>query len=195
MEKALDLYKKYGNKGYIGEEITQLQHGVQAALLAERYYQECDDKLKYQITLGALFHDIGHLLIYENDRLEKMGDVGVKNHEELGAEYLKSLGFPELVSELARKHITTKRYLITTKEDYHDQLSEASKKTFEYQGGFMNKEEISLFEKNKYFDYHLRMRYFDDEAKLTDPKLLNYIRDIKPLEYYKSMILELRELL
>jgi len=35
MERAINLYKKYGNKGYIGEYVTQLEHAVQCALLAE----------------------------------------------------------------------------------------------------------------------------------------------------------------
>jgi len=195
MEKPLDLYIKYGNEGYIGEEITQFQHGVQAALLAERYYKECDNKLKYQLILGALFHDIGHLLIYEDDTLQKMGEVGVKDHEELGADYLVSLGYPKLVSELARQHIKTKRYLISTKKNYYEELSEASKETFKYQGGKLNEGEIYYFEKDIYFGYHLSMRKFDDMSKSTDPKLLNYIKDSRPIDYYRHMIIELKRIL
>ena len=37
MDHILSLYKKYGNKGYIGEDVTQLQHAIQCALLAEDY--------------------------------------------------------------------------------------------------------------------------------------------------------------
>lgn len=188
MKNVINLYKKYGDKGYIGEEITQLQHATQAALLAEEYYFQLPENLRIELVLGAFLHDIGHLLIFEDDSLETMGNVGVKNHEELGALLLEEFGFPDLTCQLVRKHILTKRYLITVKEGYYDKLSEASKKTFEYQGGKLSKEEIQEFEKDKYYDYHLRMRQFDDQAKSTEDKILKKIELLNPIKYYKSLI-------
>ena len=40
MSAAFVLYELYGDKGYIGEEVTQLQHAVQAAKQAEEYCNE-----------------------------------------------------------------------------------------------------------------------------------------------------------
>ena len=37
-----NLYKKYGGKGYIGEEITQLEHATQCAFLAEEFCKNND---------------------------------------------------------------------------------------------------------------------------------------------------------
>ena len=43
---VIDLYQKYGNKGYIGENVTQLEHATQAALMAEKYYHQLPEHLK-----------------------------------------------------------------------------------------------------------------------------------------------------
>ena len=188
MKCVIDLYEKNGNKGYIGEEVTQLEHAVQAAVLSENYYHMLPEHLKIEIVLGAFLHDVGHLLVYEDCGLEMMGDVGVKDHEEIGGLFLEEMGFSDLVCQIVRKHVLTKRYLITTKDDYYDSLSEASKITFNYQGGKLTEEEIHNFESDKYFDYHLRMREFDDQAKSTDPEILKKIYDMNPINYYKEMV-------
>ena len=185
---VIDLYQKYGDKGYIGEEVTQLQHAVETAMLAEEYYHQLPEHLKVEIILGAFLHDVGHLLVYENFDLEMMGDVGVKDHEEIGGLFLEEMGFSNLISELVRNHIMTKRYLITINKDYYEKLSDASKITFEYQGGKLTKEEIHNFEKGKYFDYHLRLREFDDKAKSTDPRILEKIELMDPINYYKGIV-------
>ena len=185
---VIDLYQKYGNKGYIGEEVTQLEHAVQTAMLAENYYHMLPEHLKIEIVLGSFLHDVGHLLVYEDDTLEIMDEVGVKDHEEIGGLFLEEMGFSDLICQLVKNHILTKRYLMTTKEDYYDSLSEASKITFKYQGGKLTEEEIHQFERNKYFDYHLRLRDFDDQAKSTEPEILEKIKNIDPINYYKGMI-------
>ena len=48
-----------GDKGYIGEDITQLEHAMQAALLAEK--ENCSS----DVVLAAFLHDIGHLIALE----------------------------------------------------------------------------------------------------------------------------------
>ena len=185
---VIDLYQKYGNKGYIGENVTQLEHATQAALMAEKYYHQLPEHLRVQIVLGAFLHDVGHLLIYETPDLEMMGDVGVKDHEEIGSFFLEEMGFPKLICQLTGKHILTKRYLITTQDNYYEKLSDASKITFEYQGGRLTEEEIHQFERDEYFDYHLRLREFDDKAKSTEPEILEKIKQLDPINYYKEMV-------
>ena len=117
-----------------------------------------------------------------------MGDVGVKDHEEIGSFFLEEMGFPKLICQLTGKHILTKRYLITTQDNYYEKLSDASKITFEYQGGRLTEEEIHQFERDEYFDYHLRLREFDDKAKSTEPEILEKIKQLDPINYYKEMV-------
>lgn len=189
MEKAVELYKQFGNNGYIGESVTQLEHAVQCALLAEEYCNNNNEKLiKNDLIVGALFHDIGHLIFYNNPELETMEEYGVMNHELVGSTYLKKLGFNDNICSFGENHIKTKRYLITTNPDYYNKLSDASKKTFEFQGGKLIDKEIDEFETNKLFRYHLKIREFDDKAKSTEKELLNKIKNMDILQYYSKFV-------
>jgi predicted HD phosphohydrolase len=66
-------------------------------------------------------------------------------------------------------------------------LSEASKKTLEFQGGRMSAAEAESFEADPLFDLHIRLRRWDEKAKLEDQPL-------PPLEKYREMMIaHLRE--
>ena len=73
-----------------------------------------------------------------------------------------------------------KRYLTWHFPSYYEQLSEASKKTLEFQGGIMTLEEAMLFESDKLFDLHLKLRRWDEKAKLEK-------QPMPPLQKYKDM--------
>lgn len=188
MERAFHIYKNHGDRGYIGESVSQLEHATQAAMLAEDY---CDKNniikpLKNDLIISAFLHDIGHLLIFEypNNNYPLMGDVGVKDHEFIGSEFLLSLGYSRIVAELVKGHVTTKRYLISKNEDYYNNLSDASKETFKHQGGKMTPEQMNSYENSSLFEYHLKIREWDDLAKSTEPKLLKKIKKMNPTYYY-----------
>lgn len=189
IDRIFDIYEKYGGEGYIGEKVTQLEHATQAALLAEDYFKTVATCIDPNIViLGAFLHDIGHLLVYEElPDLELMGNVGVKHHEEIGAYFLKKMGFPMELCELVRNHINTKRFLITVNNEYYNKLSSASKETFNYQGGSMTREELINFNNCDLFPWHLRLRQWDDLSKSTDPMLLKKIKEMNPIKYYKDM--------
>ena len=70
------LFEKYGNYNYIGEEISQLSHSIQTAMLAEKYTY---DK---EVIIAAFLHDIGHLIGLENNN-SKMSNYGIDNHEKI----------------------------------------------------------------------------------------------------------------
>ena len=187
MNEIIRLYENYGGAGYIGEEVTQYQHAMQCFLQAQKYIEENKKDIHFkdisprEIKLGAFLHDIGHLLEFDNKNLETMGNYGVLNHEREGSLYLKSLGFSENICSLVENHINTKRYLITKDSKYYNNLSGASKRTFEYQEGKMSLDELSKFEKSKLIFWHLNLRNWDDKAKSTEKELLEYIEnyDIK----------------
>jgi putative nucleotidyltransferase with HDIG domain len=110
-EEIFELYEKYGNSGYIGENVSQIEHALQCAHLAEK------EGFDRHIILGAFFHDIGHLLGEVNDRsLEKMIrkglNFGVEKHEKLGADFLREFGLPENVCYCVENHVSAKRYLV-----------------------------------------------------------------------------------
>ena len=170
VELIFGFYEKHGNEYYIGEPVSQLEHMCQSAQLAE------GEGFDEEVILAAFFHDLGHL-ITQGPTTEMMGEFGVKRHEQLGADFLRSLGFSEKIAQLVENHVQAKRYLTFRYPDYYTKLSEASKQTLIYQGGPMKEEEALKFEKDPLFEVSLRMRTWDEEAKLTDlplPSLTRY---------------------
>jgi len=95
---------------YCNEDVTQLDHALQYAELAEI------NKLSKEIITTALLHDIGHLL-YENEDPIHKGKDG--HHENIGAEYLSKY-FSESVVLPIRTHVDYKRYLANFESEYYD---------------------------------------------------------------------------
>jgi predicted HD phosphohydrolase len=156
------LYQQFGSSDYIGEGVTQLEHGLQCAYAATLAGASED------VVLAALLHDVGHLLALR-DHLPEMPDgLGCLDHERVGGEYLCSLGFGPVVCELVRRHVEAKRYLTWKSPDYFLQLSEASKGTLTHQGGPMSDWEAQRFEGNCLMGTILQMRQWDEAAKVED---------------------------
>jgi len=180
-EKIVDeifaLYERYGRADYIGEPVSQIEHMSQAAKFA--IDEGCDD----EVIVAAFFHDIGHICVMANAETS-MGGFGTKSHEKIGADFLRSNGFPERIARLVENHVQAKRYLTFISPGYYDQLSEASKKTLEFQGGKMDALEAGEFEKDPLFEVSIRMRHWDEMAKeinmpLVDmEKLKSKVRDV-----------------
>jgi phosphonate degradation associated HDIG domain protein len=174
-DEIMDMYEKHGGAEYAGEKISQLEHMVQAAQLAEE--QGYDE----EVILAAFLHDIGHIAASaEGDK--GMGGYGTKDHEEIGAEFLKGKGFSRKVVRLVESHVEAKRYLTFKDPVYYEQLSEASKTTLGYQGGPMNEEEAAAFEQYPLFELIIRMRKWDEQAKIQD-------RQLPDMRHYRAMIL------
>jgi len=167
-DEVLDLFAVGGDSLYGGEGVTQLEHGLQAATLAE---QEGADS---ELIVAALLHDIGHLL---HDLPDDAPDRGVDDvHERLGAEWLRDR-FPPAVLEPVRLHVESKRYLCATEPGYWEALSEPSKVSLELQGGRMDPEQCEAFRGGPHFDAAIRLRRWDDLAKvvgLTTPPLEHF---------------------
>jgi len=173
-DEIMGYYERFGGQNYAGEKITQLEHMVQAAQLAEK--QGYDE----EVVLAAFLHDIGH--ICEEGRGEnEMGEFGIRDHEEIGAEFLEKNGFSRKITRLVGSHVEAKRYLTFKNPEYYERLSEASKRTLEYQGGRMEQAEADAFEHYPLFKLIIQMRKWDEEAKLEHQPLPN-------LEYYREMI-------
>lgn len=154
--RVFGLYERFGASDYIGEPVSQFEHMSQTAELAMA--EGCDD----QVVLAAFFHDIGHLCA---EGAENMGGYGVVSHERLGADYLREAGFSERLARLVEYHVQAKRYLTLREPGYYARLSEASRRTLEYQGGVMSAAEADAFEADPLCALSLRMRRWDELAK------------------------------
>lgn len=168
-----NLYTEHGNEDYIGEPVSQLEHMIQAGELARKAGFEDD------VVLAAFFHDIGHLLAFEGV-VDHMEGFGVVSHETLGANLLRKAGFSEKIATLVESHVEAKRYLTYRYPEYYSKLSEASRQTLEMQGGRMSEEEARIFEKDPLLELKVKMRFWDDEAKSTEPSVtgLSYFREL-----------------
>lgn len=172
--EIIDLYLKKGEEEYAGEKVTQLEHMYQAATLAAH------DNQDEEVILAAFLHDIGHLCI-ELSAENQMGEYGTKNHEQIGADFLRKRGFSDRLIRLVASHVEAKRYLTATDPQYYDNLSDASKHTLAYQGGPMSEEEIKCFQQDPLFELIIKMRLWDEAAKVEH-------QPVAPLDVFYNMI-------
>jgi 2-amino-1-hydroxyethylphosphonate dioxygenase (glycine-forming) len=163
-DEIMSLYEAHGGAEYAGEKVSQLEHMAQAAQLAEA--QGYDE----EVVLAAFLHDIGHISEAAKGDNE-MDGFGIKDHEELGAEFLRGKGFSKKITRLVESHVEAKRYLTYKDPAYYANLSDASKRTLEYQGGPMSAEEAAAFEQYPLFALIIRMRNWDEQAKIEDQPL------------------------
>ena len=161
VDYLLDLLKTKGaDIQYGNEDVTQLEHALQCAELAEKH------KLPGPTIAAALLHDVGHLIYEDGDPIHEGKDG---HHENLGADFLKKY-FGEDVILPIRAHVDSKRYLSSVEEGYYDSLSEASKLSLKVQGGPFTKEEADAFISKPFMDEAVELRRFDDLAKILDKK-------------------------
>ena len=169
---VVTLLESGGGSLYFGEAVTQLEHAVQTAALAER--SGAPDAL----VVAALLHDIGHLL---HGLDEQTADRGIDaRHEDVGESWLASR-FSPAVSEPVRLHVAAKRYLCATDPVYVSGLSEASRQSLTLQGGPMRDSDVHAFERTPWAQDAIRLRRWDDAAKvpgLRVPDVTHYLARI-----------------
>lgn len=159
-QKVVTLFSYMEKRGqsFYDEVVTQLEHALQCATLAQQ------NGASATLITGALLHDVGHIILDEHNADRAFLDTDL-THEEVGAQYLEPF-FPDAVTTPIRLHVPAKRYLCTVDASYHDGLSEASKRSFRLQGGIMSNEERNAFEQIPHFQDALTLRRWDDLAKV-----------------------------
>jgi phosphonate degradation associated HDIG domain protein len=163
------VFARRGAEQYSGEPVTQLEHALQSAALAEA--EGADDEL----VTAALLHDLGHLLqdLGQTPTLRGVDDV----HQYAALPFLRGL-FGERVLGGIRLHVDAKRYLCATRPDYHDALSEDSKRSLRLQGGVFDPAQAEVFIAQPGAPDAVRLRLWDDRAKvagLPTPPLSHYL--------------------
>jgi phosphonate degradation associated HDIG domain protein len=152
------LFERNGASLYGGERVTQREHALQAATLAEASGADAS------LIAAALLHDVGHLL---HDLPADAPERGVDDvHEVLASNWLRRFFGPEL-TEPVRMHVAAKRYLCAVEPAYRDTLSAASLHSLKLQGEAFSTEEVRAFEQNPFFREGVRLRRWDDAAKVA----------------------------
>src|SRR6516162_5854323 len=126
--EILRIYRERAGARYGLEEISQLEHALQTASLAEKQGESP------AFIVAALLHDVGHMLdgLAENPAADGIDGL----HERLGADWLAAR-LPAAVSEPVRLHVQAKRYLCAVDPGYAPQLAPDSVRSLALQGGPM----------------------------------------------------------
>lgn len=169
IDRLLSLYRSEAASTRYDESVTELEHALQSAALAEA--AGSDDTL----IAAALLHDVGHLVLRDHVPIGQELEVDHR-HEEAGADLLAELFGPE-VAEPVRHHVAAKRYLCSVEDEYLGRLSPASIRSLEVQGGPMSPDEVEAFGSSPWSPQAVQVRRWDDEAKVAGadvPSLENW---------------------
>lgn len=159
VDDILRLFREKGDSQYGGECVTQLEHALQTATQAER------ENASPELIAAALLHDLGHLL---HDLPDDAPDEGIDDvHERAASKFLQNQ-FPPSVTEPVGLHVEAKRYLCAVEPDYQQGLSQPSLVSLKLQGGPMNCDEQKAFQRNPHCQDAVRLRRWDDAAKLAE---------------------------
>jgi len=164
------LFARHGGEQYAGEPVTQLEHALQSAYLAES--DGADDEL----VTAALLHDLGHLLhdLGETPSLRGVDDV----HQYRAIPFLRGL-FGDEVLNAIKLHVDAKRFLCAIQPEYYAQLSDDSKRSLLLQGGVFSEEAAANFIRQTGAERAVQLRLWDDMAKtagLETPSLAHFLR-------------------
>lgn len=164
------LFDQRGREQYTGEPVTQLQHALQSGFLGEQ--AGASDEL----VTAAFLHDLGHMLhdLGETPSIHGVDDV----HQYRVLPFLRGL-FPDSVINAIQRHVDAKRYLCATRPEYHDSLSDDSKRSLKLQGGIFSEGEAAAFIAEDGAKDAVQLRLWDDLAKQPDlqtPGLSHYMQ-------------------
>lgn len=156
-KSIISIYEARGQEVYGSEAVTQLEHALQAAVLAQ------EAKANDTLVAAALLHDIGHIM--SDAQLPRDDNMNLDDkHESRAYRWLCDRFGPE-VADPVKLHVAAKRYLCTVEPDYVNTLSPASHKSFLDQGGTMDDKERAGFESEPHFRAAVELRKWDDLAK------------------------------
>jgi phosphonate degradation associated HDIG domain protein len=167
-----EIEQLFGNRGgerYSGEPVTQLEHALQCALLAQ------EDGADDELVTAALLHDLGHLLhdLGATPTLQGVDDI----HQYRALPFLRGL-FGDAVILPIKLHVDAKRYLCAVRPGYFAALSDDSKRSLGLQGGIFNEGQAEAFIGQRGAPEAVRLRTWDDQAKaagLATPPLAHFL--------------------
>jgi predicted HD phosphohydrolase len=173
-DDILDLFHRRGGLAYDGEGVTQLQHAWQCARLAGQAYASPG------LQLACWLHDLGHLIspLDGTPTLDGIDD----GHECVAARVIEPL-FGAEVAEPVALHVAAKRYLVTTQPRYANLLSADSRRSLHLQGGLMAAEEVATFIARPHAADALRLRAWDERAKLPEWRPVHGASALSALEH------------
>jgi len=177
--RLVEAMKQSAARNYGGEAVTELAHALQCADLAEA--GGADEEL----ALASLLHDVGRFAVAQDEISDTLEQVAVRaavarGHHDAGADLIAPY-VSGRVAFLVRSHTAAKRYLCAIDAGYVDSLSPASRRTLALQGGAMEPEEARRAEVHLCWADAVRLRRWDDAAKVVGKKT-------RPLSAWKPLL-------
>ena len=167
--EIIRLFETRASSQYGREAVSQLEHALQCAQLAENA-GETDETI-----VAALLHDVGHLIGAEKrgqpDDTQECDDL----HQYIALPFLRGL-LPVAVLEPIRLH------LCGAEQSYWATLSPASQRSLELQGGAYSEDELATFMAQPFAEEAVRLRRYDDLAKVAN-------KATPDLAYYEKKML------
>ena len=164
-DRLIEAMTKSAARQYGTERVPELAHALQCAELA------ADAGADEELILACLLHDVGRYAVAQEEIGDTLEQVtpragNARGHHEAGADLIQPY-VPERVAFLVRSHIDAKRYLCASEPGYYATLSKGSKHTLTLQGGIMTAEEALSAATRPWWPDALRLRRWDDQAKLV----------------------------
>lgn len=174
-DEIIRLFETRARSQYGHEAVSQLEHALQCAQLAEQA-DETDATI-----VAALLHDVGHLIAAE--KVGQPDDTQARDHlhQYIALPFLRGV-LPDAVLEPIRLHVDAKRYLCGAEQSYWTGLSPASQRSLALQGGAYIYNELTTFMAQPFADEAVRLRRYDDLAKVPNKSTPN-------LAYYEKKMM------
>ena len=173
LSDIVHVFETRGHAQYDGEPVTQLQHALQSAHLAEQ------QGASSALISAALLHDLGHLLHDFGDTPTQRGLDDL--HQFRCLPFLRLLFGPATLEPI-RLHVDAKRFLCAREPGYLESLSPDSARSLALQGGVFDEREARAFEALPFSGDAVRLRRWDDAAKSADastPPLAHFVRHLE----------------
>jgi gamma-butyrobetaine dioxygenase len=171
IDSILD-YLRAGQKHYGESAVTQLEHAIQCAALAER------EGAGPALVAASLLHDLGHLVNPDDRAAAARGQDG--EHEVIAADYLARWFGDDVILPI-RLHVAAKRYLTAIEPAYAASLSRASVLSLAAQGGPFPAGAAKDFAARPGAAEAIRLRRWDERAKEAGAS-------IPPLDHFRPCL-------
>lgn len=184
IEDIQQLFLAHGEGRYGAEAVSQQQHALQCAHLAELA------GATPELVAAALLHDLGHLIKTGNPvRQAEKGRAVDDVHQYVAIPFLRGL-FSDAVLQPICLHVDAKRYLCFVDKNYWASLSAVSQRSLELQGGPFTLEQARDFVVRPFANDAVALRRWDDLAKdpdATPPAWEHYARILQAVRLHSAV--------
>lgn len=170
VDDIIGVYASRGARRYRNEPVSQLEHALQCAALAQAASASAE------LVAAAFLHDLGHLITEEaSDSDERIADL----HQYVAIPFLHRI-FPATVTEPIRLHVDARRLVSRAEIGYRLCLSPATRRGVDSPGRAFSPLEAEFFLARPHAWDAIQLRRWDDHANVAGKQTpsLNEMRSL-----------------